>query len=91
MKSRMEKYSNFETGNRTDRNRNLYKELNKADLSITRTYSNSRVIDEANKEIDIEKIKRYIEKMNDNGTVSSYSYSLTKDDAWNKGNIRLLL
>jgi len=70
MKSRMEKYSNFETGNRTDRNRNLYKELNKADLSITRTYSNSRVIDEANKEIDIEKIKRYIEKMNDNGTVT---------------------
>ncbi|MBE5790168.1 MAG: hypothetical protein E7325_11095 [Clostridiales bacterium] len=25
--------------------------------------------------------------LNDNGTVSSYSYSLTKDDAWNKGNI----
>ena len=70
MKSRMEKYNNLGTGNRTDRNKNLYKELNKTDLSITRTYSNSRVIDEANKEIDIEKIKRYIEKMNDGGTVS---------------------
>lgn len=70
MKSRMEKYSNLENGNRTERNRSLYKEINKADLSITRSYSNSKVIDEANKEIDIEKIKRYIEKMNDTSNVS---------------------
>lgn len=66
MKSRMEKYNdNFLAYNRTERNRELYREVNKSDLSITKSYSNSKVIDEANKEIDIEKIKRFVEKMND--------------------------
>lgn len=69
MKTRMEKYRDTRvSGNRTERNKELYKEVNKADLEITKSYSNTRVIDEANTEIDIDKIKRYIEKMNDNTT-----------------------
>lgn len=69
MKSRMDKYSNsFYKENRTDKNKYLYKEVEDINMSIPRTYSNSKVIDEVNKEIDIDKIKRYIEKMNSNET-----------------------
>lgn len=65
MKSRMDRYSNnLTTNNRTDKNKELYKEVEHINLNIPRTYSNSKVIDEFNKSIDIDKIKRYIEKMN---------------------------
>ena len=65
MKSRMDKYNNnLTTTNRTDRHKDLYKEAESINLAIPRTYSNSKVIDEVNKEIDIDKIKKYIEKMN---------------------------
>ena len=70
METRMEKYNSSKVnGNRTERNRELYKEVNKADLEVSRSYDNSKVIDETNNSIDIDKIKRYIEKMNENTTV----------------------
>ncbi|NCC70747.1 hypothetical protein EOM09_04140 [bacterium] len=65
MKSRMEKYNESFAEYRTRKNQELYKELDKVDLEQLRTYTNSTVIDKANKQIDIEKIKRYIEKMNE--------------------------
>ena len=70
METRMEKYNSSRLNtNRTEKNRELYKEVNKTDLEVSRVYSNSKVIGGSNNEIDIEKIKRYIEKMNDNTTV----------------------
>lgn len=65
MKSRMEKYNEMPNDYRSNKNKELYKEVGKVDLDQVRIYSNSRVIDNANKQIDIEKIKRYIEKINE--------------------------
>lgn len=70
MNSRMEKYNvNTTDFNRSQRNKELYREASKVDLSQLRTYSNSKVIDRANKEIDIDKIRRYIEKLNSDDSV----------------------
>ena len=52
-------------GSRTERNQSLYKEVNKTEISKIRTDNNVRIIDDQPKEIDIEKIKDYINKMND--------------------------
>ena len=52
-------------GSRTEKNKNLYSQINREDFSRVRTNDNVRVIDDQPKEIDIEKIKDYINKMND--------------------------
>ena len=50
---------------RTQRNQELYKEVGKTEISKVRTNNNIRVIDDQPKEIDIEKIKDYINKLNE--------------------------
>lgn len=52
-------------GSRTERNQDLYKEVGKTEISKIRTNNNIRIIDDQPKEIDIEKIKDYINKLNE--------------------------
>ncbi len=62
----MRKYEeNVNTMSRTKRNSNIYSNLDMNDLSRIRTNNNVRVISEAPKQIDIEKIKRYINSKNE--------------------------
>ena len=50
---------------RTSRNKRLYDEIKNTELTRFNSFNNSRVIDEGAKEIDLNKIKKYIEKIND--------------------------
>jgi len=61
----MEKYDdeNENKSNRTDRNRNLYQEIDKFDFSNIESNSNAKVIEDYAKNIDIEKIKNYVAKL----------------------------
>lgn len=62
----MTKYEeNVNTMSRTKKNSNIYSNLDMNDLSRIRTNNNVRVISEAPKQIDIEKIKRYINSKNE--------------------------
>lgn len=66
MSSRMEKYENnsLESMSRTKRNQDIYNVSDMSELSRIKTNTNVSVIADASKEIDIEKIKKYIENMN---------------------------
>lgn len=63
----MEKYENnsLESMSRTRRNQDIYNVSDMSELSRIKTNTNVSVIADASKEIDIEKIKKYIENMND--------------------------
>ena len=50
---------------RTSRNKRLYDEIKNTELTRFNSFNNARVIDEGAKEIDLNKIKKYIEKIND--------------------------
>lgn len=67
MSTRMEKYENnsLESMSRTRRNQDIYSVSDMSELSRIKTNTNVSVIADASKEIDIEKIKKYIENMND--------------------------
>ena len=68
MSSRMEKYENSSLNNmsRTKRNQDIYNVTDMNELSRIKTNTNVSIISDASKEIDIEKIKKYIENMNEN-------------------------
>ncbi len=74
MNSRMERYnSNYEEDNttsrdipsRVQRNNPLYQDIRTSDLTRVRNDDNVRVIDNAGKTIDIEKIRRYVNEINE--------------------------
>lgn len=62
----MEKYENSSLDNmsRTKRNQDIYNVTDMNELSRIKTNTNVSIISDASKEIDIEKIKKYIENMN---------------------------
>lgn len=62
----MERYENSELGNlsRTKRNQDIYNSTDMSDLSRIKTNTNVSVISDALKEIDIEKIKKYLNALN---------------------------
>lgn len=64
MKSRMEKYNDptYSTMSRTKRNSNIYSNMDMEDIKI-KTGNNARVIADASKEIDMDKILKYINSM----------------------------
>ena len=65
--SRMDKYdyTPAEGMSRTKRNQDIYNSTDISDISRLKTNNNVSVISDAKKEIDLEKIKRYINAMND--------------------------
>lgn len=63
MDSRMSKYKDDEAGfSRVSRNEDLYKEINKSEIDSFDVGSNATVIGHNENEIDIEKIKRILDK-----------------------------
>ena len=64
----MEKYENSSLNNmsRTKRNQDIYNVTDMNELSRIKTNTNVSIISDDSKEIDIEKIKKYIENMNEN-------------------------
>lgn len=62
----MDRYENSELGNlsRTKRNQDIYSSTDMSELSRIKTNTNVSVISDAPKEIDIEKIKKYINSIN---------------------------
>ena len=61
----MEKYNSEDVAtSRTSRNKELYDEIKNTELTKFNSFNNARVIDEGAKEIDLNKIKKYIEKIN---------------------------
>lgn len=67
MNSRMEKYGDepIENMSRSARNRKIYSSIDFDDISSIRTNNNVSIISDAEKEIDIEKIKKYINSINE--------------------------
>ena len=63
----MDRYENSELGNlsRTKRNQDIYNSTDISELSRIKTNTNVSVISDAPKEIDIEKIKKYLNALND--------------------------
>lgn len=63
----MEKYENnsLDSMSRTKRNQDIYNVTDMSELSRIKTNTNVSIISDASKEIDIEKIKKYIENMNE--------------------------
>lgn len=62
----MDRYENSELGSlsRTKRNQDIYNSTNMSELSRIKTNTNVSVISDAPKEINIEKIKKYINSLN---------------------------
>ena len=62
----MDRYENSELGSlsRTKRNQDIYNSTDMSDLSRIKTNNNVSVISDAPKEIDIEKIKKYLNSLN---------------------------
>ena len=67
MNTRMQKYNDIPDANmsRTKRNQEIYKSTDMAELSRFKSNANVSVISDAPKEINIEKIKNYIESLED--------------------------
>ena len=67
MNSRMEKYDAepIENMSRSARNKRIYSSIDFDDLSSIKTNNNVSIISDAEKEIDIEKIKKYINSINE--------------------------
>lgn len=66
MSSRMEKYESESTTppSRSEKNKDLYQNVNKSEISRFKTYNNATVIDEGAKDIDLNKIKNYVDALN---------------------------
>lgn len=64
----MDKYDNISLDemSRTKRNHDIYNSSDIGELSRIKTNNNVSVISDAKKEIDIEKIRRYVDSLNDN-------------------------
>lgn len=64
MNSRMERYSELDSksssNSRVNKNQTLYEDINSQTLSRIKTFDNFKIIDDVPKEIDIEKIKKYL-------------------------------
>ena len=67
MSSRMEKYDSVSLDNmsRTKRNQDIYNSTDMSNLSRIKTNTNVSVISDAPKEVDIEKIKKYVYSLNE--------------------------
>lgn len=65
MNSRMEKYNNNESMSRTKRNSDVYSKIDSNELSKIQTNNNISIISDASKEIDLNKIKAYLESNNE--------------------------
>ncbi len=67
MNTRMSKYENLDDTNmsRSKRNQDIYNSSDMGEMSRFKSNTNVSVISDAPKEIDIEKIKNYIDSMND--------------------------
>lgn len=69
MNSRVEKYQygedEVQSPSRVEKNRELYNNIDMNELSRVKTNSNIRVLDNAPRTIDIEKIKQYIQETNE--------------------------
>lgn len=78
MSSRMEKYSSLSVDNmsRTKRNQNIYSSTDMSELSRIKTNTNVSVISDAPKEIDLEKIRNYVNSLNDDNDEKSKRVSL---------------
>lgn len=64
MSKRMDKYNLEEISvSRTSRNRELYNQINNGEIGPYDAYSNAKIIGESSKDIDLNKIKKYIENM----------------------------
>lgn len=64
MSKRMDKYNLEEISvSRTSRNRELYNQINNGEIGSYDAYSNAKIIGESSKDIDLNKIKKYIENM----------------------------
>ena len=69
MSSRMEKYDKSyieEEFSRTKRNEHIYNSTDMSELSRIKTNNNVSIISDGGKTIDLEKIKKYIDNLNDN-------------------------
>ncbi len=71
MNSRMERYSDLNSNSKTDsrvqKNQILYDEINSQTLSRINSNDNFKVIEEVSKDIDIQKIKKYISSLSEEG------------------------
>lgn len=78
MNSRMEKYNelNPENMSRTKRNSNIYSSIDMSDFSRIKTNNNVSVISDAPKQIDMDKIRKYINSMNEEAKEKRVSISL---------------
>ena len=67
MSTRMEKYDNISLDNmsRTKRNQNIYSSTDIGELSRIKTNTNVSIISDASKEIDIDKIRNYVNSLSD--------------------------
>lgn len=67
MSSRMDKYEDNVNSDmsRTSRNKDVYNSLDMNDLSRIKTNNNVSIISDAEKEIDLEKIKKYVYSINE--------------------------
>ena len=84
MNSRMEKYEDehMENMSRAVRNKKIYSSLDFDDLSRIKTNDNVSVISDAEKEIDIEKIKNYINSMDEEKPEKRKRISLKNTVEW---------
>lgn len=78
MNSRMEKYNelNPENMSRTKRNVGIYSSIDMSDFSRIKTNNNVSVISDAPKQIDMDKIRKYINSMNEDTKEKRVSISL---------------
>lgn len=68
MNARMDKYDTDDnkTFSRSEKNKELYKSINSNEVSKFDSYNNVKIIDEGAKEIDLNKIRNYVESLNGN-------------------------
>ncbi len=80
MSSRMDKYKGQidETPSRSNKNKDLYQSINKSEISRFKSYDNAKVIDEGAKDIDLNKIRNYVETLN-NQEVPKQRRTLVED------------
>ncbi len=80
MNSRMEKYDNefSNTPRRSDKNKDLYNDINKSEISKFKTNNNAKIINSGTKEIDLNKIRNYVQTLN-NQDAQSNRRSLIED------------
>lgn len=84
MNSRMERYSELDSksssNSRVTKNQTLYEDINSQTLSRIKTYDNFKIIDDVPKEIDIEKIKKYLTSTKEESVERKKIFINPKDD-----------